>query len=321
MKQLEQRIDTPIATQFLRQSFGSAETIAIVVRKDSWPIAQRIVRLETALEPRYLSWLAHENAAGANVYVSANPLMPGSRKRTKDSIAQIRHLYIDLDTDGTAKLDALKSSDRVPVPTSIVSTSAGKYQVLWRVEDCQVEQQELLLKALSVAFGGDLACTDSNRVLRLPGFLNRKYDPSPLVSVEFPCNLPSRLADFQLDIAKVMAELPRDISARKPSGKRTNSEQDWTWIFRELSRGTDPQKLTRTLAEHRSDEPNPRYYAQRTVDVASAWLWLKDGFPFADVVTMLQIRRRFEFPSSLCSARAHEIAFTAQRMVSRKKIA
>lgn len=321
MQQLEQRIDSRIAARFLSQSFGSGETIAIVLRTESQPIVQRIVRLESALEPRYLSWLAHENAAGMNVYVSANPLMPGSRKRTKESVAQIRHLYIDLDTDGTAKLEALRSSDSVPIPSAVVSTSAEKYQVLWRIEDCQIEQQELLLKTLSVKFGGDSACTDCNRVLRLPGFLNRKYDPSPLVSVEFPRNLPSRLADFQLDITSVMAEFPHEISLRKSSGKQTHSEQDWAWTLRELARGSDPQKLTRVLAERRSDKPNPRYYAQRTVDVASAWLWLKDGFPFADVVTMLQVRRRFEFRGSVCSARALEIAFTAQRMVSRKKIA
>jgi hypothetical protein len=75
------------------------------------------------------------------------------------------------------------------------------------------------------------------------------------------------------------------------------------------------------LAERRSDKPNPAYYAERTVDVASAWLWLKDGLPIADVVTMLQVRRRFQIPAKLCSARAHEIAFTAQRMIARKKIA
>jgi hypothetical protein len=41
----------------------------------------------------------------------------------------------------------------------------------------------------------------------------------------------------------------------------------------------------------------------------------------ADIVTMLQVRRRFQIADKLCSARAHEIAFTAQRMIARKKIA
>ena len=37
----------------------------------------------------------------------------------------------------------------------------------------------------------------------------------------------------------------------------------------------------------------------------------------ADVVTMLEVRRRFEIPAALCSARAWEIAQTAQRMIMR----
>jgi hypothetical protein len=38
-------------------------------------------------------------------------------------------------------------------------------------------------------------------------------------------------------------------------------------------------------------------------------------------VTMLEVRRRFEIPSTLNLARAHEIACTAQRMITRQKIA
>ena len=75
------------------------------------------------------------------------------------------------------------------------------------------------------------------------------------------------------------------------------------------------------LAQQRSDKPNPLYYAQRTVDIASARLWLLEGIPFCDIVTMLEVRRRFEIPGTLNVARAHEIARTAQHMISRQKIA
>jgi hypothetical protein len=312
-----------VAREFLSRSFGSGETIAVLLRRDS-PAAtvQRIVPLEHALQSRYLGWLAHENVSGANVYVAANPLISGSRKRTKESIAEVRHLYLDLDTDGGSKLTALRSSNSVPIPTAIVSTSASKYQVLWRVEDFSFEQQERMLKLLGITFGGDPACTDCNRVLRLPGYLNQKYDPAHLVGVEYASDTTSYPTDFRLAIPTLKGELMRGGSrCGKPTGKHSNSEQDWTWILQELARGEDPVKLTRTLAERRSDKSNPLYYAQRTVDVASAWLWLMKGFPIADVVTMLQVRRCFEIPSNFCSARAHEIAFTAQRMVVRKKIA
>ena len=57
------------------------------------------------------------------------------------------------------------------------------------------------------------------------------------------------------------------------------------------------------------------------VDVASARLWLIEGIPIDDVVTLLEARRRFEIPIALCRARAREIAQTAQRMIVRRKIA
>ena len=80
-------------------------------------------------------------------------------------------------------------------------------------------------------------------------------------------------------------------------------------------------KLTRELASRRSDKSNPLYYAQRTVDVASARLWFIEGIHFDDVITMLETRRRFELPAALCSARAREIATTAQRMIGHPKSA
>lgn len=344
------QIDTRVASEFLTRSFRSDETIAIVLRRVSRPtIAQRIVTVERALQPRYLAWLEHENAAGANVYVAANPLIPGSRKRTKECVAKVRHLYLDLDTDGDTKLTALRESDAVPVPSAIIATSYSKYQVLWRVEDIPFEQQESLVKMLAITFGGDPACTDLNRVLRLPGFLNQKYTPAPVATVEYPSDSTWHSQDFPLPNPEANRELIRPLIGHanvpgrhsdcedfenanpdpirglvgplKPTGKHSHSESDWAWILGELARGNDPVKLTRTLAERRADKSNPVYYAQRTVDVASAWLWQRDGVPISDVVTMLQVRRRFQISDKLCSARAHETAFTAQRMITRKKIA
>lgn len=142
------------------------------------------------------------------------------------------------------------------------------------------------------------------------------------MTVEYPSDSTSHSEDFRLDLARLKVDLIRGgIHPGKQSRKHSNSEQDWASILREPAHGKDPVKLTRTLAERRSDKSDPRYYAQRTIDVASAWLWLKKGFPIADVVTMLQVRRRFEIPSTLCSVRAYEIAFTAQCMIARKKIA
>jgi hypothetical protein len=311
------------AADFLSRCFAVSDTIALLLRRDNAERpTQRIVRLEQALAPTYLRWLAHENHGGANVYVAANPLRAGSRKRTKESIASVRHLYIDIDTDGDARLATLRASDAVPTPSALLSTSPGKYQVLWHVEGFDFDAQESALKLLAIAFGGDPACTDCNRVLRLPGFLNRKYDPAHRVTVEYPCDSVWTPTDFRLDIATADAMLfNHAIPSRKKPGEHSNSESDWAWVSHELAHGKDPVKLTRELASRRSDKPHPLYYAQRTVDVASARLWLIESIRIDDVITMLESRRHFELPAGHCSARAREIATTAQRMIARRKIA
>ena len=80
-------------------------------------------------------------------------------------------------------------------------------------------------------------------------------------------------------------------------------------------------ELTEELALRRSDKPNPLYYAERTVDMASARLALLAGTPIDDVITMLESRRSAELSAAFRSARAREIAHTAARMIARKQIA
>jgi hypothetical protein len=309
------------AQEFLARCFAPGDTIALLLRNETAAkTQQRIVLLERALAPRYRAWLAHENHSGANIYVAANPLLPGSRKRTKDCIASVRHLYIDIDVNGEARLAALRASELVPEPTMIVSTSAGKYQVLWRVEDFDFYKQEMTLKLLALAFHGDISCTDCNRVLRIPGFKNCKYDPAQLVTVEYVSDATYQPDDFHLYVLREACMIPRIPQQPIRRDMLTNSEHDWAWVSRGLASGKDAVALTLELASRRPDKPNPTYYAQRTVDMASARLSLQDGTSIADVVAMLEGRRQAELPATLCSNRAREIAATAQRMIARDKI-
>ncbi|MEI9980338.1 MAG: DNA-primase RepB domain-containing protein [Edaphobacter sp.] len=56
-------------------------------------------------------------------------------------------------------------------------------------------------------------CTDCNRVLRVPGFLNRKYDPAHRVTVEYPDDSIWTPDDFRLDAGVVDAMLFGDAIA------------------------------------------------------------------------------------------------------------
>jgi hypothetical protein len=55
--------------------------------------------------------------------------------------------------------------------------------------------------------------------------------------------------------------------------------------------------------------------------MASARLWFIEGSSIHDVIALLESRRCSELPTALCSARAREIATTAQRMIAPRKTA
>ena len=215
--------------------------------------------------------------SGTKIYVAANPLRSDRRKRTKGSIATVRHLYLDFDVDGEVRLTSLRTSDTVPTPTAVLSTLLGKCQILCRIDSFTFEQQESALKLFAIPFGGHRTSMDCNRVLRWSGFRNCKNGPSYPIPVKYPCdstsNPASNPSDFRLDIPAANAlPLPHAISSRKHPGKHTHSEHDWAWIRHQLAHGKDPAKLTRTIASRRSDNP-----------FASARLCLIEDVPIEDV--------------------------------------
>lgn len=141
------------------------------------------------------------------------------------------------------------------------------------------------------------------------------------MTVEYGPLQPWEPTDFQLDGLVDVAVRSSGCTPRKSVQRETRSENDWAFVCAQLADGKDAGRLTQELAARRPDKPNPRYYAQRTVDVASARQWLIEGVPIDDVITMLHERRRFDLPAPLCSARSREIAATAQRMIVRQEIA
>ena len=61
---------------------------------------------------------------------------------------------------------------------------------------------------------------------------------------------------------------------RHPAGAGVSqSERDWAWWLDALRRGLDPAIVRASLEERRADdEPDPGYYARRTVEGAVASL-------------------------------------------------
>jgi hypothetical protein len=269
---------SPSASEYINDNFKPSERIAVLVLNRSLrETTQRITTAQKAASPEFQAWLRYKNANGADIYVGMNPLKQDASTRTKDDIETIRHLYIDLDHGGSTALDAIKNSDLVPQPNYVLNTSPDKFQVIWKVEGIVPEEAEALQRAMVREFAGDPAATDSTRVLRLPGFANHKYDQDFHVSARAESMQTYHVQDFKLPIDS--HDAPRRHTEEIARGDRASdtalsqSEHDWAYAKRALTRGDDPDLVTRRIADYRSDDkPDPNYYARHTVIKAQAEL-------------------------------------------------
>ena len=268
---------TIASAEYIQENFRPSDRLAILLRNRADTV-QRIVTAARIAEPSFEEWLHDKNDKERyDIYVGMNALKPSARTRTKEDIHAVRHLYLDLDEDGPAALARIRESSLVPGANYTINTSPGKYQLVWRVENVSPEQAEALLRAMARTFGGDPAATDSTRVLRIPGFNNRKYETQFLVEAEKHTERVYHLLDFRLPTEPT----PSDFRPRRPrptprlSEPRplTQSEHDWAYAKRALARGDDPEEIVRRIADYRAhDKHDPLYYARLTVSKAQAEL-------------------------------------------------
>jgi hypothetical protein len=264
------------ASEYVRELFKPGDNTAILVRnRRTGKTVQRITKAETIADPEFQAWLAARNAAGSDVYVGMNPIKEGAHTRTKDNIKDIRHIYLDLDTKGDEVLDAIRKSTEVPAPNFVLDTSPGKHQVVWRVAGINQNEAESLLRSLANQFEGDRAATDSTRVLRLPGFANRKLPDEFIVQARQESDAVYTLRDFTIE--EDSPETPRHIgdvqkrSRTVPTDHKSQSEHDWAYAKRALARGDDPEAVIHRIADYRAeDKDDPNYYARHTVTKAQA---------------------------------------------------
>jgi hypothetical protein len=265
------------ASEYVLALFEPSDNVAVLLRhRDRRQTLQRITSAETVANPNFQSWLAERNRSGADVFLGMNPLKEAASSRTKSNIKEIRHVYLDLDENARESLRSLRNSTDVPAPNFVLDTSPGKHQVVWKVEAIDQEQAESLLRSMANQFGGDPAATDSTRVLRMPGYVNRKYSNEEfVVRVRQESDRTHHFRDFAIEedshsAPRPLEEAPGGTTTR---GHKSQSEHDWAYAKRALSRGDDPETVIQRIADFRADDkPSPEYYARLTVQKAKASL-------------------------------------------------
>jgi RepB DNA-primase from phage plasmid len=260
------------ASEYVLALFAPSDNVAILIcNRRLGRTQQRILKAGTIANPSFQAMLLEQNRAGAGVFVGMNPIKEGAYNRTKQSLKEIRHVYLDIDREGDQAIEVIRASLDIPTPNFVLNTSPGKYQVVWRIEGANLQEAEALLHNMANHFGGDLAATDAARVLRLPGFANRKLAVEFVVQTVQATDQIYSLKDFH--IPQDSPEAPRNVGdsvrTHPSAGHRSQSERDWAYAMRALSRGDNPETVIQRIADFRADDkPNPEYYARLTVTKA-----------------------------------------------------
>src|SRR5216684_8958615 len=231
----------PSASEYINDNFKPSDRIAVLVlNRKLGETTQRFTTAQKASSPEFQAWLRYKNAGGADIYMGMNALHHHASTRTKEDIEKISHVYLDIDHGGTASLEALENSDLIPRPNYVLNTSPEKFQVVWKVEGMTIEEAEGLNQAMVREFDGDPAATDSTRVLRLPGFANKKYEEDFYVQAHTGSTQTYHLRDFKLQVDSQDTPRHHEEVARRQSASSSalsQSEHDWAYAKRALVRG------------------------------------------------------------------------------------
>jgi len=151
------------------------------------PTAVRAVFVDRVPDAPALADLVRR-AAGYNLYVGVAKRRDGTSGK-KDNLAGLYALFTDVDFATTPEADARRRLAECPLPPSVIVASGGGLHCYWLLIEpldavTERERAESLLRRLAVYVGGDLACAEVARVLRVPGSLNLKYEPARPVVLE-----------------------------------------------------------------------------------------------------------------------------------------
>ena len=236
---------------------------------------QRILLAEDIANFRFQDWLKEQNNAGADVFLGMNPLRANSFARTKESVREIRHVYLDLDEDAPASLRAIRTDGNTAFPplfsiprlkrtkwsgawTASTGNRPNLYCVLSRINFKQTSLPLILrvfcacLDLPTISTTRHLSCAQSNSQMR---FTTRAIS-------RFTKTRPRRRAVSD----------GHSPPCRLPSGHRSQSEADWAYAKRALARGDNARSKSSSGSPTTGPTTNRDllYYARHTVEKAQA---------------------------------------------------
>jgi hypothetical protein len=267
------------ASRFIWDNFEPEDRLAaVLIDRRSGVVTQRIASARQIASPEFQVWLKNENRGGRDVFISMNALAEQARGRTRGDVAAIRHLYLDFDENGTQALEHMRAREDIPRPNYLVSTSPDHWQVSWKVQGFSKERAEEIMRGMVREFGADPAATDCSRVMRIPGFANHKRSGHMVRMEQLSMDTYSqeqfpRFEQEDRRTAVPQSEFGSNGAQRVPRGHLSQSELDWAYARRALSRGEPPDAVISAITHYRrTGKSDVESYARLTVRKAAASL-------------------------------------------------
>lgn len=103
--------------------------------------------------------------------------------QTDDSITRINAQFVEMDDKSFEEQQSM--IDAFPLPPSMIIRTRKSLHTYWLMEEASTDRFRPIQKALIRHFGGDPACVNESRVMRLPGFNHCKGDPVEVTCISF----------------------------------------------------------------------------------------------------------------------------------------
>lgn len=184
--------------EFLLPFFNANESICLRIFDDRKTGTFKGMKLETSITKigKLAKTLQKHNAMNRGIYFVVN-----FGGHEDSDITRISAQFVECDERSLDEQRAM--IDAFPLEPSIIVRTRKSLHTYWLVKDAKVETFRQVQKGLIKHFGGDKACINESRVLRLPGFNHCKEDPVMVDCVKFN----PELRYTQEELASVLPEV------------------------------------------------------------------------------------------------------------------
>lgn len=180
------------------------------------------------------------NQKGWGISCNINELDGQGRNLT--NVVGIRAHFVDLDNTFTSH--AMYEKALSEGACIAVQTSPNKYHVYWMVEPyCDNERFTVLQKKLIQAYDGDKQITDSTRVMRVPGFMHCKGEPTLVTGWDLPA-VANRYTVESMEQGYRHINIIEHFGSRKPLGDPDLAATSLEWLLFAINL-VDPNDMSR----------------------------------------------------------------------------